>query len=225
MLEQETAKQLAQDVASGVGRKDIKTGFNIDDMFMLYASFCGDVERTAHAVGCKPTDVLRVADDEKWNEKLRSIIELKKSERPGDVERAINRAMNFVQAHRFRTLLDKLVFHFVDEARQKGIDKVCCVTVTTSKGEASVTTSKIDTKPLSDLAAALEKVHWMSYVALNDSVADRKGRNEAVQEQAGGELHAKIAQAMSEARDSVSPRAQLIREQLANAERSRPGPV
>jgi hypothetical protein len=223
MLEEETAKQLVVDVASGVGRKDIRTKLNIDDLFMLYASFCGDVERTAHAVGCKAVDVLRIADDERWNEKLKSIIELKKSERPGDVERAINRALNFVQAHRFRSLLDQLVLHFVDEARQKGIDQVCVVKTTNAKTEA--VTVKIDTKPLSDLAAALEKVHWMTYVALNDSVADRKGRNETIQEAAGGELHAKIAQAMAEAASSTSPRAQLIRQQLENADRSRPGPV
>src|SRR6266481_5737735 len=81
-----------------------------EQAFLLYATFAGDVERVAIALNVRAIDVLRIADEDGWIEKLKPIIELKKSTRPGDLERACNRALNFVQAHKFRMFIDRVIF-------------------------------------------------------------------------------------------------------------------
>lgn len=57
--------------------------FDRAQVFLLYATFAGDIVRTAHAAGVRPVDVLRVADEEGWTAKLAPILELSKSQRPG----------------------------------------------------------------------------------------------------------------------------------------------
>jgi hypothetical protein len=57
-----------------------------ENAFLLYATFTGDLERTAHALNVRACDVLLMADEEKWNEKLKPILDLKKSTKPGDIE-------------------------------------------------------------------------------------------------------------------------------------------
>ena len=37
-----------------------------EQVFLLFATFAGDVEKTAHAAGIRAVDVLRVADEEGW---------------------------------------------------------------------------------------------------------------------------------------------------------------
>lgn len=50
-----------------------------ENAFMLYATFTGDLVRTAASLGVRPMDVLRVAQEEEWDEKLKPILELAKS--------------------------------------------------------------------------------------------------------------------------------------------------
>jgi hypothetical protein len=70
-----------------ISESEAPVKFDIEQAFQLYATFCGDVERTAHALNVSPVDVLRTADEERWSERLKSILELKKSARPGDIVR------------------------------------------------------------------------------------------------------------------------------------------
>ena len=91
--------------------------FDREQAFLLYATFCGDLEKTAHALNVRPVEVLRMVDEEGWNERLKAILELKKSGRPGDIERAINRALNFVMAHKFRLFLERVLFRLTGMAR------------------------------------------------------------------------------------------------------------
>jgi hypothetical protein len=194
-----------------IPKPELATDVHLDreQAFLLYATFCGDVEKTAHALNIRPIDVLRVADDEGWNDKLKSIIELKKSGRPGDIERAINRALNFVMAHKFRLFLER-VLH-----RITGMDAVefeqYLLTHESKEGEFK----RLSTRALADLASAMEKAQAMSYMALNDSAPERAKRK-AVEDDAGagGELHIRIAEAMSQIRESRSPRAALLDAQL-----------
>ncbi len=181
-----------------------------ENAFLLYATFTGDIERTAHALGVRPMDVLKVADDERWNEKLRGIIELKKSERPGDLERAINRALNFVQAHKFRLFVERVVQRLTSMTA----DEFSTYLLET-QGKDGTTIPKLSTRALADLASALEKAHAMTYLALNDTVQDRTRRKEqSTDDNSGGEMHAKIAAAMAAAGESVSPRAKLFDAQV-----------
>src|SRR6185503_1658411 len=88
---------------------DNEVSFDRANAFQLYAVFTGDLERTAHALNISPVALLKVADSEGWQRKLEPIIALKKSNKPGDIERGINRALNFVQCHRMRLFLERVI--------------------------------------------------------------------------------------------------------------------
>jgi hypothetical protein len=206
-------RRLAPDLPSGAP----DDRFDRENAFQLYATFCGDVERTAHALGIQPVDVCRVADEGAWSERLRAIFALKKSTKPGDLERGLNRAMNFVQAQRMRLFIGRLLkkFSMMDETE---LDNWLFSTVERhEKGEngATIIERKINTKSISDLAAAMEKCHQMSYAALNDTASERVNRgDEQERETSATELHQQLAQAMGQAAGDQSPRAKLFDEQL-----------
>lgn len=181
-----------------------------EQAFLLYATFCGDVEKTAHALNIRAVDVLRVVDEEGWNEKLKSIIELKKSGRPGDIERAINRALNFVMAHKFRLFLERVLFRITGMEAEEFEQYL--LTNETKDGSFK----RLSTRALADLASAMEKAQAMTYMALNDSSPERVKRKQTEDDStAGGELHARIAEAMSRVREAKTPRAQLLDAQIA----------
>lgn len=185
-----------------------------EQAFLLYATFTGDVERVAHALNVRAVDVLRIADEDGWVEKLKPIVELKKSTRPGDMERAINRALNFVQAHKFRMFIDRVIFRLCgmgeDEFETMVMEKVS----TTGHPYQA-----LSTRAIADLASALEKCQSMSYQALNDTTQERVRRNEDNGEEKAGELHQRIAQAMSKVGKSSSIRAKLFDAQVEQGER------
>lgn len=184
-----------------------------EQAFLLYATFCGDIERTAHSLNISPATVLKVVEDEGWNKKLASIIELKKSNRAGDLERSLNRAMNFVQAHQFRLFVQRVIRRVTGMSDDELEEYL--LTGYSKEGKHP----KLSTRALADLASALEKCHAMSYLALNDTAQERIKRNEIADAgEAAGDLHARIAKAMSEAGASASPRAQLFDAQLAAAQ-------
>lgn len=207
-------RELAPDLPSG----EAQDGFDRENAFQLYATFCGDVERTAHALGVQPVDVLRMADHGNWTEKLRAIFALKKSAKPGDLERGLNRAMNFVQAHRMRLFIGRMLkkFAMMDET---ALDNWLFSTVERREGKGAdaeiILERKVNTKPISDLAAAMEKCHQMSYAALNDTASERVKRGEdASTESSATELHQALAEAMTVAQGDQSPRARLFDEQV-----------
>jgi len=183
-----------------------------ENAFMLYAAFTGDLERTAHAIGVRSMDVLRMADEDRWNDKLKGILELTKSSKPGDVERGINRAINFVEAHRLRLVIERAIARLTGMSVEE-FEEYLFTSATDKNGNNH---KKLTTRALADLASALEKAHSLSYMALSDTAQDRAKRNEA--ESGGGipagEMHVKIAEAMRKAGASNTPRAQLFDAQL-----------
>lgn len=187
--------------------------FDRAQVFLLYAAFTGDIVRTAHACGARPVDVLRVADEEKWAEKLAPILELSKSQRPGDVERGINRALNFSQTHRLRLFLEKILSQVCNMSAEELREYVFL-----DKPDKNGNSIKgLSTRALADLATAIEKCHSMSYLALNDTATDRGRRKEQStnEDTNAGELHCRIAAAMSAISVSSTPRAQLFDAQVA----------
>jgi hypothetical protein len=184
--------------------------------FLLYATFCGDVVKTAHALNVSPVAVLRVVDDEGWTEKLKGIIELKNSGKPGDLERGINRALNFVQAHRMRLIVERAIRHFTGMTEEAFAEMMTSGKEFTKDGKPAML--KMSTRAIADLASALEKAHACSYQALGDTAQDRGKRKEAeaTVESMGG-LHAQIAAAMAKAGASQTPRAMLLDAQLDRA--------
>ena len=183
-----------------------------ENAFLLYATFCGDLERTAHSLNISAPALLKLVEDEGWNKKLGPILELKKSDRPGDVERALNRALNYVQAHQMRQFVQRVIRRVT--TMDEGEFEKYLLTQVDAKG---IATSKLSTRALADLASAMEKAQAMTYLALNDTAQERIKRNEKDSGTAGGELHAAIARGMAEAQASTSPRAMLFDAQLQNA--------
>ena len=185
-----------------------------ENAFMLYAAFTGDVERTAAALGVRAVDVLRLVDDEDWTEKLKPILDLKKSSKPGDIERGINRALNFVQAHKLRMFLERVVSKLCGMDAEELKDYLFTAH-TVKEGEPYC---KLTTRALADLASAVEKAHALTYMALNDTAQDRSKRNESDGGGSAGDMHVKIAEAMQKAAQSKTPRAQLFDAQIEVAQ-------
>lgn len=168
-----------------------------DNAFMLYAIFCGDSIRTAHALNTKPEIVAAISLQDGWDKKLEPIINLNKSAKPGDVERAVNRAMNFVQAHKCRMFFERV------------LNQMCGMTVpeleaflfpkTGKRGSDEVIVEqRFTTRSLADMASALEKCHMMTYMALGDSSTERKERgSDEGSDATTAHVHLRLANAMA----------------------------
>jgi len=191
--------------------------FNREDAFLVYASFCGDLARTAHALNIAATAVLKIADEDGWTAKLAPILQLKQSTRPGDLERAMNRAVSFVQAYRLKRFLDR-VMNKLTAMDEEDLERYVFGEVTDKTG---LVKHCLTTRPLADLAVALEKAHSMAYQALNDTAQERVKRKEqgVGADDSIGDLHAKLAEAMSAVSKSMTPRALLFDAQFQEAQR------
>jgi hypothetical protein len=194
--------------------------FDTSHVFQLYATFCGDIERTAAACNLQPIDVLRMANEDDWHIKLESIIKLKKSGKPGDVERAISRAMNFVQAHRMRLFLDRIVSRLSNMCEEELLKYMMTTTTKTNKDGVVTETTALNTRPFADLTASLEKVHHMLYMALGDTTGERDKRRalDTEAEASHSDIHAAIAEAMAKVGSQSSIAKSLSDAQLAVAQ-------
>lgn len=188
---------------------------DLSQAFLLFCANSGDIEKTAHSLGVPPVTLLRVADQENWLGRIAPIMERIKSSRPGDIERGCNAALNFVQSHRFRLVIEralKLMTGWDDATMLQNL-------LPESVSKEGKLSKKVSTRWCCDFAAAMEKCHSMSYMALQDSASERVKRKET-QADSGSvlELHSRIAAAMQGAGDSKTPRALLFSAQLEQAE-------
>lgn len=187
-----------------------------EDAFLLYTIFCGDPVKTAHALDVTVASIISLAREEGWDDKVGQLAELRKSDKPGDLERAINRAVNFAQAHRMRQELERAVA-MVQRWSDTELKDMLVVTIV---NKAGLTTTQFSTRPLADLTSALEKAHTLTYLALGDTAQDRSRRKEESDDSilAASAMHAQIAKAMSEIALKESPESQLLEEQLRQAD-------
>lgn len=171
-----------------------------ENAFLLYATFCGDSARTAAALNMDEEVVRALAVENGWDKKLKPIIDLKNSTKAGDVERAINRAINFVDAHKLRGFLARVIFELTG---MNNSDLKAFLFPETSEAGAGerVRIKKFSTRALADLAAAVEKCQALTYIALNDSATERRERKEdgTEDEATASEMHVKLAAAMAAA--------------------------
>lgn len=187
-----------------------------ENAFLVFASLACDVVKTAHALGVREKDVSRMAEEGRWNERLKSIVALKNSSDPAQVERLISRCINFVQAHRFRLFIERAVNRLSDMTNEEFesyllVDEYNPKTLTTKHA--------INGRGIADLASAMEKCHALTYLALADTTGDRNRREEAGESrEASGDLHRQISLAMAElASEAKTPEALLTEAQLASA--------
>jgi hypothetical protein len=168
-----------------------------DDIFRLYAQFVGDIERTAIAAHRSVDEIVELVEAGGWAKRIAVLIRLHKSGIPGDTERGVNRAINFVQADRMRTVIERIIRAMMNMTEREMLDHLLSV----STDKEGNTTSRILTRPFADLATALEKCHAMTYQALSDTATDRKSRMETEDQNASaGEMHMALVDAMAKAR-------------------------
>lgn len=193
-----------------------------ENAFLLYATFCGDVVRTAHSLNVPPAAVLKAAEEENWQAKLGPILALKTSAKPGDIERAINRALAFVQAHQMRLFVSRVIRRLTGFTEEEFEDYI----LPEKRRKDGSVELKLSTRAIADLASAMEKCNVVAFLALNDTVQDRTRRKEDESKDDGStqDLHAKLAEAMANVSQSNSPRIQLfdaqVQEAAAQVERS-----
>lgn len=172
----------------------VDTRPDIDKAFQTYASFSGDAIQTAHVLGIAPAEVLHLAEQHGWAGRLKSIFELRKSGKPQDIERAISRTVNFVQAHRMRIVLDRIVNELYTKSGAELVD--LCISDRKDK-DGNTIGQTLNLKPYTELAAALEKVHLMTYYSLSDSPGERKQRKPEDDGPTLQDIHSQIAAAMA----------------------------
>lgn len=190
-------------------------------VFLLFATLCGNVAQTAAALNISEATIQRLVDEEKWQEKIKSIVEMRNSGKPHVVERAINRAINFTQAHRLRLFVDRVLQKLTDMTDAELEEYVFCSEIPAKPGKPGAIVAKLNTRPIADLVAAAEKAQSLSYAALGDSPTERIKREAFVNDTVGesaSEIGAKIALAMQEVVASETPRALLFDQQLREAQ-------
>ena len=168
-----------------------KTRIDVSQCFLLYMTVIGDVEKTAAALDYDPAFVAWLAESEGWKEKVRRISVMSKGEKPGDWERAQNRALNFVQAHRVRTLIDRLLVNLLGMKSDELLD-------TFETRDRSGNSTGYSARFFADVMSALEKVHTLSYAALGDTAGERVKRAEGDDgEGSAGSIHAALIAALN----------------------------
>lgn len=185
-----------------------------EQAYLLFATFCGAPVPVAKALGVSPQAVMRMAAEGGWAEKLRPILELHQgAAKPADVERAVNRALNWVQANRLRIVIErtvKLLYGLTAEELEAQF--------TESAGEGR---TKFSVRVLADLAAAMEKAQMLTYAALNDTATERGKRGPEPEGLSASALQAQVSQAMDAVLRDQSPRAQMFDAQLEIAQNVR----
>lgn len=187
-----------------------------ESAFLVFSTLAGDVVRVAAALNVREADVERMAEEGKWREKLKAIIDLKNSSDPATVERSINRAIAFSQFYRYRLFLDRVITR-LEMMENKEFESYLLSDVYDPK--TNTTKSVINGRPLADIAKALETCNAMIAQTLCDTAQDRNRREEldGGSREARGTLHAAIAKAMQELADVKTPSQLLDEAQLASA--------
>jgi len=185
-------------------------------VFLLYTLFAGDATKTAHALGCSVLSVARLAEKGNWDKKVGEIAALRNSDRPGDLERAINRAINYTDAHRYRLQLQRVL----DQIQALPDDELESLMILTTVDKAGNVHRHLSTRALADLSSAMEKAHALTYLALGDTAQDRARRKEEKEDGvlAASILNQQIIEAMAQAGSLEAPREQLEAAQKKRAE-------
>lgn len=170
-----------------------------------YLAFLGDTAKVAVALDIEEHIVKNLAVTEQWDKKLK-VWQQQISGDPRELQVHINRAINFVQSHRLRTVLDKVVgkLHSMtpDELEE-------ALTVNTKNGP------EFKTRALTDLVKAAEAVQLMTQRALGDTDAERPKTDPNTK---GSAIMLSVASAMQAAADAgILDSAEVVQKQLPPA--------
>jgi len=147
-------------MSKGVPSKGL---LNVSQIFQHWITFAGDAKRTAVALSIPVETIEALAAEEHWNDSLREWLELKDGSAQ-DVQTQISRAVNFVQAHRLRLVVDRMTSYLVDKSADELVE---LFTEDTEKSH------KFSMRPLADLIKGAEAVQAMVQRALGDAPGDK----------------------------------------------------
>jgi len=176
-----------------------KNHFDVAQVFQAYLQFNGDVVKTSVACEIAPEDVTALAVSERWESKLADLRSIQ--EATPDAQVQINRAINYVQAHRARSVLDKVL---TELGKKDGAALVDFLTVKTEK------VSEFKSRALTDLVKAMEACQQMTARALGDSGAD----NREEKGKAGSSVALTVMRAMSAADNLGVDSVEVVKRQL-----------
>jgi hypothetical protein len=179
-----------------------KNVLDVAQIFQTYIAFGGDVDKTSVALDLPAEDIRQLASAENWARKIDDWTKLREGD-PRDVQIQINRAVNYVQAHRARALLDKVISHLSEGDAERLVDRL---TVNTKNGP------EFKTRALTDLVKAMESCQLMTQRALGDTVGERPEENGNVK---GSNVALLVMNAMNAADETGLDSVAVVKKQLA----------
>lgn len=163
---------------------------DVSQIFLLFTLLIGDADKTAAALDLDPAFVQWLATQEGWHEKVRKLTVMSKTGKPGDFERAQNRALNYIQAHRVRMLMDRVLVELTETPKDMLAERFKSL-------DRSGKPNGISAKFFADITAAMDKVHHLSYNALGDSVGERLDRAKDNDNASVNDIHTALIQALN----------------------------
>jgi hypothetical protein len=189
-----------------------KNSLDVAQIFQTYMLFAGDVERVALACDVDRVHVQQLAHCENWAAKVADMERLRGEN--ADAQIQLNRGVNYVQAHRLHSILDKVIGHLSLKSAEDIVD-LC-----TKVGKGGET--EFSARALTDLVKAAESCQVMTQRALGDTAAERPEASEAKGK--GSQVALNVMAAMNVADKSGLDSVSLVRQQLGAPARALPAP-
>lgn len=183
------------------------------EIYSVYLQMGASAERTALTLRVPLAQVEALVKEHRWDLKARELAP-EAGENPTQLDfqrgqRALNRSVNFVQAHRIRELVDRLLVKLL--SNQDTLEEY--TTVRTKDG------FRRDIKPIRDLAEAAKAAQELTYRSLGDSMDVSVGDDRQAA-QSGKDLQLTIMAAMDAAdRNPKTHSVELIREGVKEREK------
>lgn len=180
------------------------------EVFAVYLQQGGSVSRTALTLRLPDETVAGMVQQYGWDVKVKDYTGGADEPTQADFQRGqrtLNRAINFIQAHRLRDLVDRVV-------RKLSTDQTLeeFTTVSSKNG------FRRDLKPLRDLAEAARVAQELSYRSLGDSM-DVSVRDDSDAAKEGKDLQLAVLSAMDAAdRHPKTNSADLVRQDIKERE-------
>lgn len=181
----------------------LKDKHDVSQIFLTFLAFQGDADKTAYALDLDVAVVRDLARSEKWDAKVSNMVQIREGE-ANDLQIQINRAINYVQSHRLRSVIDATLLHLTKDGVESMIGKL---TVVGREGQR-----ELKIKAITDLVKAAEAVQMMTQRALGDTAGERKPE----QGKDGSQTALRVMEAMNAADAAAGTGSvDVVREQLA----------
>src|SRR6267142_3743139 len=166
-------------------------------VFEAFVAFSGNIVRVSVATDTDIETIDRLAKEGQWHTRIKQLDELGMNNRE-ETQRALNNGVNYIQATRLRSLIDRLIRHLGECSTEELMAKL-----TTEKGEWK-------TRSVTDLVKAAEAVQLMTQRALGQNPAsDSNGKNKT------SSIALSVMAALNASTDLGLDSVEVVKQQLA----------